>query len=157
MTEDRFKKIELRLAALEDELAIIRLVASYGPMVDSGLTRLAPELFADDGVYDVEVGSMSGRDAFETMLGSAEHQGLVRQGIAHVMGLPFVRIDGDRATAVNPTFLFQREGEGYRIFRVAQNVWRLARIDGAWKIEHRTNRTLGDNGAARALLESAFA
>ena len=152
--EDRLENIERRLAAAEDELAIIRLVASYGPLVDTGRTDLAPQLIAQDGVYDV-LNARLGRDEFSTMLSQDEHQGLVREGIAHVMGLPWVRIDGDRATAVNCTQLYHKVADGYQVFRVAQNVWHLARTKGGWKIKERFNRLIGDGDDARALLESA--
>lgn len=152
--EDRLENIERRLAAAEDELAIIRLVASYGPLVDTGRTDLAPQLIAQDGVYDV-LNARLGRDEFSTMLSQDEHQGLVREGIAHVMGLPWVRIDGDRATAVNCTQLYHKVADGYQVFRVAQNVWHLARTKGGWKIKERFNRLIGEGDDARALLESA--
>ena len=148
--------IEQRLQAVEDELAIIRLIASYGPMVDTGLPDLAPQLFADDGFYDVSVGRLEGPDAVRAMLSSDEHQTVVRQGIAHVMGMPFVTIDGDKATAVNATQLFLRESDGYRIFRIAQNLWNLAREGGRWKIVGRYNRLIGDDDEARLLLVSAM-
>lgn len=155
MMGDRLAALEARMRKVEDELAVIRLVASYGPMVDSGLPEPAARLFAEGGVYDVDLGKLDSPQAFSAMLAGPEHQGVVAQGIAHVMGLPQVMVDGDRARAVNPTFLFLREGDGYKVWRVAQNVWNLARIDGAWKIVHRTNRAVGNGDAARALLESA--
>lgn len=148
--------IEQRLQAVEDELAIIRLVASYGPMVDTGLTHLAPHLFAEEGFYDVSFGRLEGRAAITAMLSGEEHQSVVRQGIAHVMGLPYVEIAGDSATAVNPTHLYLRDGDGYRIFRVAQNVWKFARTAEGWNIVERYNRLIGADDEARSLLESAF-
>ena len=152
--EDRLEQIERRLAAAEDELAIIRLVASYGPLVDTGRTDLAPQLIAKDGIYDV-LNARLGRDEFSTMLSQDEHQELVRDGIAHVMGLPWVRIDGDRATAVNCTQLYHKTVNGYQVFRVAQNVWNLVRTKEGWKIQERFNRLIGEGDDARALLESA--
>lgn len=154
--EDRLEALERRLGAAEDELAIIRLVASYGPLVDCGRTDLAPQLMAPDGVYDV-IGARLDRAAFAAMLSGCEHQGLVREGIAHVMGLPWVRIDGGRAIAVNCTQLFHKGARGFEVFRVAQNVWHLERGPGGWKIAERFNRLIGDDDEARALLERAAA
>lgn len=155
--DGRLAALERRMAAAEDELAVIRLVASYGPQVDSGRTDLAPRLMADDGIYDV-LGARLTTSQFAEMLGGGEHQGLVGEGIAHVMGLPWVRVDGDRATAVNCTQLYHRlDTGGYEVFRVAQNVWHCQRIDGVWKIVERFNRLIGNDDEARALLESAAA
>ena len=37
---------------LEDESAITKLLMTYGPSADAGLTSLAGQLWLDDGVYD---------------------------------------------------------------------------------------------------------
>ncbi len=153
-TPDRLEALERRLAALEDELAVIRLVASYGPQVDSGRPDLAPRLMADNGIYDV-MGVRMTTAQFEEMLSGGEHQGVVREGIAHVMGLPWVRVEGDKATAVNCTQLYHKVDDGYEVFRVAQNLWHCERIGGQWKIVERFNRLIGEGDEARALLERA--
>ncbi|WP_394658517.1 nuclear transport factor 2 family protein [uncultured Novosphingobium sp.] len=152
----RLDALEKRLGAVEDELAVIRLVASYGPLVDSGSPDLAPDLFAEDGVYDVSYGRMTGPAAFSELLKHSEHLDAIKGGIAHVMGLPWVRIDGDHAIAVNCTQLYLRRDDGYAIFRVAQNVWKLERRPQGWKIIERTNRLIGDGDDARAMLEAAI-
>jgi hypothetical protein len=46
--------------ALEDELAIHKVIACYGPAVDAGDGAGATAVFTDDGVYDVDVGRMEG-------------------------------------------------------------------------------------------------
>ncbi|HEY6868378.1 MAG TPA: nuclear transport factor 2 family protein [Novosphingobium sp.] len=153
--EQRLAALEARTRAAEDELAIIRLVASYGPLVDTGRDDLAPALFTADGVYDVSHGRLAGPEAFAQLLRHQEHHDTLRQGIAHIMGLPWVRVEGDHAVATNCTTLFLREGDGYRTFRVAQNVWKLVRTPDGWKISERTNRLIGSDGEAPALLASA--
>jgi hypothetical protein len=153
--EARMDALEARTKAAEDELAIIRLVASYGPLVDCGSLELAPALFGDDGIYDLSYGRTKGADEFSQLLRGPDHQGILAQGIAHVMGLPWVRVDGDEAVAINCTQLYLRDvdGDGYTIFRVAQNTWKLSRThDGGWTIRERLNRLIGDNGEARELL-----
>jgi hypothetical protein len=154
-TEDRISALERRLGIVEDELEIIRLVASYGPLVDTGDPHLAPALMAPDGVYDVSYGRMVGRDAFSALLSSDEHRAAIRNGIAHVMGLPWVRVSGDRAVAINATQLYLKDGEGFTVFRVAQNVWNLTRTTEGWTIVERVNRLIGPGDEARALLEKA--
>lgn len=153
--DTRIGALERRLAAAEDELAILRLVASYGPLVDTGDHDLAPCLFEEDGVYDVSYGRMHGRAAFTALLAGEDHQLAVAGGIAHVMGLPWIRIDGDRAVAINATQLYTTLDEGYAIFRVAQNVWHLRRTKAGWRIVERVNRLIGNDGAAVDLLHKA--
>jgi hypothetical protein len=155
-TEERLAALELRLTAAEDELAIIRLVASYGPLVDCGSTQLAPALFTAEGVYDVSYGRMIGHESFSEMLQGEQHQQFVKDGIAHVMGLPWVRVTGDSAIAVNSTQLYLRKDEGYSVFRVAQNEWKLARTPQGWKVTERTNRLIGPDGEAVGLLKQAI-
>ncbi|NBB50431.1 nuclear transport factor 2 family protein [Rhizobium sp. CRIBSB] len=156
-TERRLSALEARLQAAEDEIAIIRLISSYGPMVDSGSTDHAPALFSPDGVYDVDIGRMIGPGAISDMLGRPGHQDLVAKGIAHVMGLPWVRLSGDTAVAVNCTRLYLCQTGGYSLFRVAQNVWKLQRqADGGWAVKERTNRLISDDLEARDLLRGAL-
>jgi hypothetical protein len=155
-TGERLAALERRLNAAEDELAIIRLVASYGPLVDCGNTQLAPSLFTLEGVYDVSYSRIVGHGPFSEMLQGEQHQQFVKDGIAHVMGLPWVRVMGDRAIAINSTQLYLRDGEGYSIFRVAQNEWKLARTSEGWKVTERTNRLIGPDGDAVGLLRQAI-
>ena len=46
--------LEKRLKHIEDERAVERLIASYGPLVDAGEADATAELWALDGSYDVE-------------------------------------------------------------------------------------------------------
>jgi hypothetical protein len=52
MTDDRIAALERRVRALEDQLAIGQLIATYGPAVDSESAGAVGELWSADGVYD---------------------------------------------------------------------------------------------------------
>ncbi len=58
--EDKLEAIERRLAVLEDERDIARLIASYGPLVDAGDAEGAAALWTADGSYDTGDWTMSG-------------------------------------------------------------------------------------------------
>jgi hypothetical protein len=45
-------ELRARLERVEDELAIRRVILSYGPAADAGLASSAASLWFDDGVYD---------------------------------------------------------------------------------------------------------
>ncbi|MDQ2637876.1 MAG: nuclear transport factor 2 family protein, partial [Actinomycetota bacterium] len=45
MTDDRLTELEARLLRIEDERAIERMIASYGPLVDAGEPDAAAELW----------------------------------------------------------------------------------------------------------------
>ena len=52
MEPDALAALQERIRRLEDESAITKLVMSYGPAADAGLTSFAGHLWLEDGVYD---------------------------------------------------------------------------------------------------------
>ena len=92
MTEERLAGLERRLAAMEDERAIERLIASYGPLVDCGEADAAAQLWSTDGSYDVEGWSMRSRADVAAMVRSDAHQGLIGRGCCHFLGLSLIHI-----------------------------------------------------------------
>jgi hypothetical protein len=157
--ESRLAALEARLQAAEDELAIFRLVASYGPAVDSAtrpeVSRTAAALWTEDGVYDVGgMWAAEGRDAIAALFDGPRHQELVERGCAHVMGLPHIRVEGDRATAVTYSRIYRRAGEGYAVVRLSANRWDLQRTPAGWRIVNRVNRPIDGSEEPRAVLRS---
>jgi len=51
--EERLAVLEQRLRRAEDELAIARLMASYGPLADAGDADAVAGVWAEDCEYDV--------------------------------------------------------------------------------------------------------
>jgi len=141
-----------RLARLEDERDIARLIASYGPAVDAGDADAAARLWAADGVYDVDLMRMEGRDEVRAMVDSKAHQKMVAHGCSHFLGPAVVTVDGDTAVAVCESLVLVRDGDGYRVWRSTANHFALRRIDGQWRISVRTSRVLDGNPEAHALL-----
>ena len=157
MSEDRLDAIECRLRALEDERDIARLIASYGPLVDSGDADGAAALWAVDGSYDVEGWMMSGRDEVAAMVRSDAHQGLIAKGCCHFFGPPVIEVDGDAAVAVcESTLLVRRESGGYAVARAGVHLLTLRRDAGTWRIVSRTARQLDGAAAGRDLIAEAF-
>ena len=154
MTDDRLAEIEQRLRRLEDERAIARMIASYGPLVDAGEADATARLWASDGTYDVEDLRMNGRAAVRDMVDSDGHQGLIGRGSAHFLGPAVVTVDDDDAVAVCESVLFVRRTDGYAALRAAANHFRLRRIDGRWQIMARTTHVLDGGATARGLLSA---
>ena len=141
--EGRFAALERRVEALEDELAIHRLIVAYGLAVDIGDADGAARVFAEDGVYDVDVGRMEGRAAVRAMVNGTRHQSMVGH-CAHQIG-PVV-IDHaapGRASATGYSRVYLETPAGTHIYRVSLNRWELVKRDGAWQITQRTTRVLG--------------
>jgi ketosteroid isomerase-like protein len=145
-----------RVRVLEDQLAIYRLVASYGPAVDSGNADAVGRMWTEDGVYDVDTpGPLEGRASVSAMVAGKGHQSLIHGGAGHVMAMPVVTLDGDRAVATGYSRLYLRDGDGFRVWRVAANRWELQRTADGWQVTNRVNRVLDGRADARELLGRA--
>jgi len=150
---DRISVLEARLRAVEDELALYRLMTSYGPAADSGDGEKASEIWTADGVYDSDgPGELVGRGAIGGMLAAEGHQALV-PGCAHVNTPVVITVDGDRATAVGYSQVWRTDDGKHRVFRLAANRWEFARTEEGWRVVRRTNRRLGTD-ASREILQS---
>ncbi|MFF0456883.1 nuclear transport factor 2 family protein [Nocardia africana] len=156
MAEIELTDVLRRLRRVEDELAIMRLIASYGPLVDAGEAEATAELWCPDGEYDVEGWRMRGRAEVRAMVNSPAHQGLITSGSAHFQGPARIDIDGDEALAVFESLLVHRESEGYEVLRASVHRLELRRESGGWRIARRTGRLLDGGEQARELL-STFA
>ena len=155
---DTLENLERRLKALEDERDIARLIASYGPLVDSGDPDAVAALWAVDGGYDTGDWTMSSRDDVAAMVRSKEHQGLIARGCCHFFGPPSVTVDGDQAVAIcQSTLLVRREPHGFAVARAGVHLIHLQRTETGWEIVSRTARQLDGSGQARALIAEGFA
>jgi uncharacterized protein (TIGR02246 family) len=150
--EDRIAALEARLARLEDEHAIARLVASYGPLVDAGEADRVADLWTEDGVYDVEGLHMGSRADVAAMVRSDAHQGLIGNGCSHFLGPAHVTVDGDRAVAVCESVLLVRHHGKVLPARIGANHFELVRTADGWRTTRRTTRGLDGNPEAHALL-----
>jgi uncharacterized protein (TIGR02246 family) len=132
-----------RVQALEDELAIHRLVVRYGLGVDAGDADESASVFTEDGVYDVDVGCMEGREAVRRMIRGDRHQAMVGH-CAHQIGPAVVRLESpERATAIGYSRVYLETPAGTHVYRVSLNRWELVKADGEWLIARRTTRRLG--------------
>lgn len=151
-TDDRISALEHRLARLEDEHAIARLIASYGPLVDAGEADRVAELWTEDGVYDVEDYLMEGRDQVAAMVRSDAHQGLIGKGASHFLGPAHVSVAGDRAVAVCESVLLVRHEGRLLPARIGANHFELVRTADGWRTTRRTTRGLDGSQETRNLL-----
>ena len=148
--------LEKRVAALEDVVEIYRLVAAYGPAVDSDSRLAASQLWLENGVYDVDLGVWTGHAEIEGMLASDLHQHFLAPGCSHQVSLPYVIVDGNRAVVTNYMQLLINDGDGFEILRQTAHRWELVRVDQGWRIATRTSRLLDGSEPARQILRSAF-
>jgi hypothetical protein len=150
--EERLATVEARLRAVADELEITRLVASYGPWVDSGRAEEVASLWEADGVYDVDELVMRGREQVAAMVRSTQHRGWIEGGCAHLVLPPRVRVTGDEAVAVGHSVMVVRQDGRFVVRRATANHWRLRRGPHGWRVAARTSRVLDGRPDAPALL-----
>jgi len=151
--ETRLAALEQRLRAAEDQLEIIRLVNSYGPLVDSGESQPAAHLWEEGGVYDIGgVGRTRAYDDIAAIYDSPGHRALIHAGCAHMTATPRITVHGDSAEAVAYSFVVLREGDGWKFFRASANHWTLVRTAEGWRIAERYNRVLDGSQASHDTL-----
>ena len=150
--EAELHEIDRRLRALEDEAAIARLVASYGPLVDAADQDAVAALWAEDGTYDVEGWRMLNREDVRAMVASPEHRGLVAGGCTHFLGPVVSRVEGDEALAVCESVLVVHRDGRFVVARAGANRFELRRAPHGWEIAHRTTHALDGSQEAIALL-----
>ncbi|WP_245714114.1 nuclear transport factor 2 family protein [Nocardia vaccinii] len=149
--DDALARLERRIQRVEDELAVLRLLTSYGPLADAGSADAA-ELWAQDGEYDVDGRRMRGRDEVRAMIRSDAHQRIIGTGSAHFFGPPSISVDGDEAVAVCESILVRHNENGPYIWRAGAHRIRLRRTADGWRIVHRISRPLDGSAATRQVL-----
>ena len=164
------RTLEDRIREIEDRLEIYNLIASHPPSADTGADFYARAVYADDGIFDRgdKPGGRS-RDEYEALVLSAEHKTALENGLGHFTGLPYIELDGDKATVTSYLQIltpdWQHEpvavanhgsSKGFRIHRLAANRWDLKRTPKGWRIARRTLRPLDGTPPARELLIGAL-
>jgi SnoaL-like domain len=150
---DALDELQRRVCRLEDESAITKLIMSYGPSADAGLTSLAGQLWLEDGVYDWDADGEphQGSAGVDAMLQGDGHQGLIARGVGHFAGPLLIELDGDHATALNYSLIMRREEDRFFLWRVSAVRWDVERVDSRWRVRRRTNRLLDESGAGRQM------
>lgn len=133
---------ESRIECLEDIEAIRNLIASYGPLADSGDANGVASLWSENGSYDVGgFGVATGHQEIAALIAGEMHIALMALGCAHVLSPHHVTLEGTKAVATGYSTVFRKRGEAYEAWRVSANRWELARqADGSWLVDLRVNR-----------------
>ncbi|MGF7005308.1 nuclear transport factor 2 family protein [Aminobacter sp. BE322] len=152
--EARFVALEARIKGLEDQLAIYQLFATYGPSVDSRTGSVTASLWAEDGAYDFGGDPLVGAAKVGSLVDIEPHVHYVADGCAHVLSMPHVAIDGDKAVATGYSRVYLNQGDHWRVERASANRWELVRTPEGWRVQNRVNRLLNGQPEARDLLSS---
>ncbi|MGB8364782.1 MAG: nuclear transport factor 2 family protein [Rhizomicrobium sp.] len=151
--EQRIEALETRLQAAEDQLEIIRLINTYGPLVDSGESQPAAHLWIEGGVYDMGgVRRAVAYDDIASVYDSDGHRQLINTGCAHLTATPRITLNGDRAEAVAYSMVLLKAQDGWNVWRASANHWTLTRTAEGWRIVERYNRVLDGSEASHETL-----
>lgn len=164
------RTLEDRIRLIEDRLAIYNLVASHPPSADTGADYYTRAVYAEGGTLDLGRGDpVVGGETIAAITQRPEHQAAIAGGLAHIVGLPHVEIDGDEAVATSYLQILMPDpngkpvelpnhgtSNGFRVHRVSANRWEFTRTRGGWKVKRRTLRTLDGTEPAREVLRGAL-
>ena len=165
--EQRLAALEATVHGLEDQVALYQLMSAYGPLVDSGDAEATAALWIEDGVYDWgggphpapgtpvkegPAGAAYSQAAIADMVRGPYHQEIINTGAGHVIGLPYLKINGDTAVGTSYSRLYRRDGDNFRTWRVGANRWEFVRTADGWRVKQRINRVLNGDAEARDLL-----
>jgi uncharacterized protein (TIGR02246 family) len=154
---EQVSRLAARVQALEDELAIHRLLTRYGFAVDTNdadamLAQFDPDIrVVVDGHWE-----MHGHDQAREIVTGEVHQGYL-PNCAHNIGPLAVEVTGDQAQATGYSRVYLRDEDGgFHVERVSFNRWELRKQDGTWRIVERHTALLGVGDAAHSLLRQGL-
>lgn len=154
--QERLAALEERVRLLEDQLAIQRLINSWGPAVDTGNAEVAGSLFAEDGVLESDLSYLVGPASVSAMVLGDGHQSLIKGGSAHIPASALIEIDGDDARATGYTRVYHHTNDGYEVWRVSANHWEFRRTADGWRFTRRSNHVIDGGPEAVELLGRAL-
>ncbi len=127
--EERFAAHEARIRLLEDREAIGRLICSWGPACDTGLGEEAASIWTDDGLLVSDMSRLEGPPGVLAMMESDGQQDLIRQGCAHVQGVPQMGEDKGRTGTDQCQMPEDKWQSSRHEFRMAEDECQIADVE----------------------------
>lgn len=145
-----------RLIALEDREEIRELITRYGPLADCGDAAGVAALWWPDGVYAIAgFDEAKGHAAIAALIEGPEHQALMADGCAHILGPVSIDLLGEEAVARGHSLVVRRKASGFEIYRASANRWKLKKGPQGWRVVRRDNAVLDGTTVARSLLSGS--
>ncbi len=143
--------------AVKAELAIRNVIGLYGLAADCGDIDTALACHSQEAVYVVSNPSagrdgnaedlhLKGHQAIRHMLTSDMHQSLL-PNCAHTVGPLVVKVNGETATVMGYSRVYNQKGDLPVLMRLAFNRWKMRLDNGQWKIARRESRVMGEDKA----------
>ena len=139
----RVEDLSTRLQRVQDELAVTRLLTSYGFAVDGDDADGCADLYADDAVITLDDAvTLTGREQIRSIVTSDAHQAVLPH-CAHVMGPFAVEVSGDHAAATGYMTIYTLKTGVRRIWRQGLSRFELSRQPAGWRIDRRESWSIG--------------
>jgi len=149
-----------RIQVLEDKEAILDVLARYGFTFDLGRMEEWYDLFAEDGIFNVDARGnlevIQGKENIKTHFQRVQ-QNMDYAAPQHLQLGVIIKVNGDTAKAIGFQVLTMNKG-GPEIKPFIENTfvrtWTLERIEGKWLIKEAVSRILKDLENCRAIVPS---
>jgi hypothetical protein len=143
--EVRVAALEARVRQLEDQEKIRRCLARYGFNADLGRSQEYLDLWAKDGLYDMDGGQLKGEGPIWEMISSptGAHKSQIENRSMHAVGNLFIEIDGDTAWAEGYSVVWVRGPDGHAPRTAGYNHWDFVRDGDGWLMTRRLRREVG--------------
>ena len=130
-------ELERRLAALEDERAILLTMYTYGHSLDYGVEEEFLDCFVDDAaLHWAARGSFDGREAIRGAF--RDHTHAPERYHKHLLIEPRIALDGDRATATSYFVRVDGYDDGPKVRNFGRYFDSFVRgADGRWRFVER--------------------
>jgi hypothetical protein len=157
--------IEQRLRAIEDRLEILDLLAGSALSSDVASETYWESMFAPGAVMDRGVNhGLENREQIMAIVRSKGQTEAIESGMAHSLGLPCIRIEGDRAVATgylqalvldpnSPEVTLPGKGsrKALATYHLTVNRWELERTAKGWQVTRRVIRPIATEDAQQML------
>jgi ketosteroid isomerase-like protein len=158
-----------RLRAVEDRLEILNILAGSALSADIGSEAYWADIFTEDAVLDQKPEVQHrGRDEILKLIGGENQRAAIEHGMAHLASLPFVTVNGDRASAIGYLLVVVRDEQAravdlpgkvnslcLSIYHLSVNRWEFIRTPTGWKVSNRIVRPLATK-EAHEIIGTAF-
>jgi hypothetical protein len=141
--ERQIEALAARVQALEDELAISRLLIRCGFTVDTDDVEAMLALFAPEARITIDGSwTLEGHDDARQIVEGPTHRSYL-PFCAHNLGPFVIEVDRDTAVATGYSRVYLRTEHGFKVERVSANWWRLERREHGWTIVERDTAIVG--------------
>ena len=148
-----------RLHRTADIVEIQQLIGLFNAAADSSNLDILKDIWHEEceliyGTAENEAGprygKLLGHTALESVVKSEHHQRFMRLGSAHINSLPYVVVEGDRASATTYQVIFVNVDASFIVDTVTANRWQFLRTERGWKIKSRATESM-HGGYERAI------